>query len=168
MVETFRIRIARKLAPQLFTKQEVDQRVGRVEKRERVASKKEVDQRVAAVLSQMDPFEPLMRQFTGIFSEEYTKPEDGLNDRDRLALLALADYLHDNPSLIYLVAWIMNTQGNETLKRAPVTTERIMYGRAQISGMVLFKREIARLAQLYADERDKLTGDDFDPSQPLE
>lgn len=110
-----------------------------------------IGQRVAQTLAKMDPFEPLFKEFHGIFSEEFERPEEKLDTRSTLSLTMWAYQQSTDPSFKFLTNWVMNTQGNETLKRAAVTPERILYGRAQISSTLLFINEIKRLGALYED-----------------
>ena len=46
----------------------------------------EVNQRVAHVLASMDPFEPLLKEFHGIFSEEHERVEDPLDEKGQLQM----------------------------------------------------------------------------------
>lgn len=110
-----------------------------------------VNQRVAAVIAQMDPFEPLMREFSGIFSSEFEHPEERLDAKGQLGMKMWAYSQKHDPHFRHLTEWIQNTQANETLKRAPVTPERVLYGRAQISAIVLFVREVGRLSLAYEE-----------------
>lgn len=121
-----------------------------------------VNQRVAEYIGHMDPFQPLMKEFHGIFSDEFEHPEEKLDDRSRIGFLMWAYQQKSDPSFRFMTEWIMNSQANETLKRAPVTPERIQYGRAQISTVILFKREIGRLALLYEEILAKQKGEDID------
>lgn len=114
-----------------------------------------VNQRVAKVISEMDPFEPLMKEFHGIFSAEWTRPEEKLNEPGQLSMKMWAYSQHHDPHFRHMTDWIMNTQANETLKRAPVTPDRILYGRAQISAIILFVKEIGRLSSLYEEILEK-------------
>lgn len=127
----------------------------------------EVNRRVATTLAQMDPFEPLLKEFHGIFSQTHERVEDPLDAFGQLAMRVWAYQNADNPAFKRMTEWIMNTQGNETLKNAAVTPERILYGRAQISGMVLFIREVKRLAEAYKDELASGRLEDFDRSSPI-
>lgn len=121
----------------------------------------EVNRRVAEYVSRLDPFEPLMKEFSGIFSREFERVEDQLNDQGRTTMLAWAWTQAKDPHFQRITDWIIDTQANETLKRAPVTTERIMYGRAQISGMILLRQEVGRLASLYQKILDGGKGESF-------
>lgn len=129
---------------------------------------KEVNRRVAATLAQMDPFEHLLREFHGIFSQEYERVEDQLDAKGQLMMRQWGFQNAETPAFKYLTEWVMNTQANETLKKAPVTTERVLYGRAQISCMILFVREVKRLSEAYKDMLDNNKGEDFDPSEAAE
>lgn len=126
----------------------------------------EVNRRVASTLSKMDPFEPLMKEFNGIFSQENEHVEDSLDARGQLMLRTWGYQNADSIAFKYLTDWVMNTQANETLKKAPVTEARILYGRAQISCMLLFVKEVKRLSEAYKDMLGKK--DDYDPSTPVD
>lgn len=128
---------------------------------------KQVDGRVADLMLKFDPFEFLMKEFHGIFSEDFERPEERLDERSVLNLTMWAYKQKEDPSFTYLLEWIMNTQGNETLRHAPVTTDRILYGRAQLSTMLLFKKEIGRLSLLYEEKlkTDKVVFDPYGTDQ---
>lgn len=111
----------------------------------------EANVRVARIISSMDPFEPVLKLFHGVFSEEYERPEDPLDVRSQYNLKMWAHQVYKDPSFKYITDWIMNTFGNETLKRGPISKERTEYGRAQISTMLLFKMEVKRLSNLYEE-----------------
>lgn len=111
-----------------------------------------INQRVAEVISKIDPFEILRKEFHGIFSEEFDRPEDKLDERGKLGMAMWAYSQKSDPYFEYMTAWIMNSAGNETVKRAPLIPERMQYGRAQISTMVLFRKEIGRLSSLYEEK----------------
>lgn len=128
----------------------------------------EINQRTALIISKMDPFEPLLREFHGVFSEEFDHPEENLDERDRIGMMMWGYQQKNDRFFKYMTDWIMNTQGNETLKKAPVTTDRILYGRAQLSTMILFKKEIGRLSSLYEDELAKRHPEGFDENLPIE
>ena len=114
-----------------------------------------INQRVAKELAGMDPFEPLLREFKGVFSEEFERVEDRLSPRDSLGMKMWAFGVAKDPHFKHLLEWVMNSEANETLKRVPVTTDRILYGRAFIAAMILFRNEIRRLALLYEEELNK-------------
>lgn len=120
----------------------------------------EVGRRVAEIMSKMDPFEPLLKEFHGVFGEEFERVEEKLDARSSLLIETWGYQQRDDPSFKFMCDWIMNSQGNETLKRAPVSTERLLYGRAQIAGIVLLKNEVKRLASLY-EERLRRGKEDF-------
>lgn len=158
MVETFKTKLARLLFPQFVA--ELERRV--------IETEGSVNMRVADILSKMDPFEPLMREYHGIFSQEFEHPEDKLDARGQLGMKMWGYQQSRDPHFEHFINWIMDTQANETLKRAPITEARIQYGRAQISNMVLVKREIDRLALLYEEELDKHKVKDFDENVAIE
>lgn len=127
-----------------------------------------VNVRVAEIINRMDPFEPVFRKFKGVFSEEFPHPEDKLDDAGKLSMMFYGYMQMQDPCYKYIIDWIINTQANDTLKRAPVTEERIMYGRAQISGMILFRDEIKRLANAYADLMEKKKPETIDETNTVD
>ncbi len=131
-----------------------------------------VNQRVAAAMNEMDPFEPLMKEFHGIFSQDWTHPEDKLNEQGQLTMKMWAYGQSSDPHFKHLTEWIMNTQGNAMLK-APARTndergEILMWGKAQISSMVLFVKEIGRLSSLYQEILDKGKDPNFESDLTVE
>ena len=110
---------------------------------------REVNLRVAEIINKTDPLDPVLKMYHGVFSEEYERPEDKLDKRSQLNMKMWANQMYKDPSFEYVTSWICNTFGNETLKRAPISVERTQYGRAQISSILLFRREIKRLSDLY-------------------
>src|ERR1035441_2802519 len=102
----------------------------------------EVNMRVAKMMSSMDPLEPVLKLFHGIFSIEYERPEDKLDKKSQFNMKMFAWRTVKDPNFEYLTAWVMNQAANETIKRAPITVERVQYGRAQLANMILFKREL--------------------------
>lgn len=151
-VDILRLKIARFFAPSHY--EELDHRV---------------NQRIASMLLKTDPFELIMKEYHGIFSEEFEHPEDNLNTQGKIGMRLWAyGQVHD-PHFNHMIAWVMNSQGNETLKRAPVTTERIMYGRAQISTALSLKKEIGRLSLAYEELLEKQkNGEDFESETSVE
>lgn len=127
-----------------------------------------IGQRVAEIMSKMDPFQPAMKLFHGIFSEEFEHPEENLDAAGQLRLTMWAYQQSTDPAFKHMTHWVMNSAGNETIKRAPVTVERGLYGRAQIASMVLFVKEIQRLANVYADMLDKQKLETFDEHVTVE
>lgn len=135
-------------------------RIQAFEDEKEVRIQREVDLRVAAAVAKIDPFELMMEQYHGIFSKEYMHVEDPLDAHGQISIMAWAHNAQHSPGFKHLVDWIMNTQGNETLKKGAVTPERILYGRAQISGMLLFKQEVQRLATAYDEKTQEVKGFD--------
>lgn len=116
----------------------------------------EVNLRVAKIMNSTDPLEPVLKMYHGVFSEEYERAEDILDERSKFNMKMWAWQTYKDPSFKYLTDWIMNTFGNETLKRVPINDEklasqRLWYGRAQLATMILFKKEVKRLSSLYED-----------------
>lgn len=149
---------------------QIVQYIAAQEKYEKAAAHldEKVSQRVAVIVSKMDPFEPLMKQFHGIFSEEFERPEENLDAAGQLRMAMWGYQQSTDPAFRHLTDWIMNSQGNETLKRAPVTVERTLYGRAQISGMILFVKEVKRLSAIYEDMLAKQKIEVFDETLAVE
>jgi hypothetical protein len=127
-----------------------------------------VNQRVAQTLSKMNILDYLLKDFHGTFSTEYERPEDKLNERSSLSLKMFGYQQNKDPNFEYLSDWIMNSFGNETLKRGAVTSERLLYGRAQISSMILWKKEIERLSLLYEDLLEKNKVQNFNKHSAVE
>lgn len=127
----------------------------------------EVNRRVADVLTKIDPFERVMKEFHGVFGEEMERAEEALDEQGRILMLTWGYQNADHPAFKRLTSWIMNTQGNETLKRAAVTPERILYGRAQISSVLLFVKEVKRLSEAYKDMIGR-KGEQFDKTITVE
>jgi len=126
---------------------------------------REVNQRVAFIVSQLDPFEPLLKQFHGVFSEEFTSAEDNLSEPAQLALFMWAYTQKNDPYFKHLTSFLLNTQGNATIRQAQNDREWF-FGRAVISTLLLFIREVERLSSHYEDilaKRDR----SFDPYLPV-
>lgn len=140
------------LAPSYF--KEIEERVLKAEEKALTAEER-ANQRLVQTLAQMDPLEPAMKEFHGIFSKEFEKPEQKLDERSYLGFIMWAYQQKTDPHFNYMIDWIMNSAGNETIKRAPITEARTQYGRAQISNMVLFRKEIGRLSSLYEEKLEK-------------
>jgi hypothetical protein len=152
MLSDFRKKLAQFVAPEPFAE------LAECEKRaeEKMASVDiMVNQRVASLMAHMDPFEPLMKMYNGIFSQEWERPEDKLDERSKLNMRMWAYSQARDPCFKYLTDWIANTQGNATLKKGNPTPDTILYGRAQISTVMLYKREIGRLSQAYEELLNK-------------
>ena len=126
----------------------------------------EVNLRVAEIINKTDPLEPVLKMFHGIFDIEYERPEDKLDKRSQLTMKMFANRTVKDPSFEYLTAWVMNQAANETMKRAPITVERVQYGRAQLANMILFKRELERLSNLYEEELKR--PEEFDANETIE
>lgn len=146
MVEKIRTWMARRLAPRAML--DVDSRV---------------DMRVAATLASMDPLQLLMREYSIVFTDDFTRPEDGLDAKGDLMMKTWAYQTRDDPSFGFFCDWIMNSYGNEMLKRTPISEKSMIYARAQVSGIIQFRKEVSRLAMLYeemlARRRGELAGD---------
>ncbi len=125
-----------------------------------------VNNRVAEVLLKMDPWEPLLKKYNVIFSEEWKHPEDNLDAPSQIRLFMWAYQMEGEASFIHLTNWIRNTQGNNTLRRGSHEREWD-YGRASIATITLFVDEVSRLASHY---RDILAskGMTFDEHLPVE
>lgn len=126
-----------------------------------------VNQRVADFLMKMDPFEPLLKKYHVIFSEEYANPEDKLDEPGQLQLFMWAYGVSGNKEFKFLVDWLRNTQGNATLRKAKNDHEWL-YGRAAVATISLFTEEVSRLASRYKDILAKRDGKEFDESLAVE
>lgn len=148
MFSDFRLRLALWLSPE-FQKR-LDEAVGYAEQlREKDQLITEtVNQRVADIITQMDPFEPLMRKYHGVFSKQYTRPEDKLDEPSRIRLFMWAYGMENDASFKHLTDWIANTQGNATIRKASNDHEWF-YGRASLAVILLFLEEVSRLASYY-------------------
>jgi hypothetical protein len=158
MVDTFKTKIARFLAPEIF--QELEDKKRTLDDT--------INQRVAATLAKMDPFEPLLKEFHGIFSEEYEKPEDQLNRVSEMQLKMWAYAQRSDPSFKYMMDWMANKQGNHTLRQPYLTGETILYGRALLANVSLMKKEINRLALSWEDHLREMRGESFDSNLAVE
>lgn len=155
MLRDFRLRLSLWISPDV-----------REQLRETVLRKQQIEDiingRVAEIITQMDPFEPLMRKYHGIFSEQYTRPEDKLDEPSRIRLFMWAYGVEKEASFKHLVDWIANTQGNATIRKASNDHEWF-YGRASLAVTLLLTEEVSRLASHYRAilaKRDK----EFDAS----
>jgi len=126
------------------------------------------NQRIAKIFSKIDPLEMILRDYNGIFSEEFEHPEEKLDVRGQLGMKMWAYQQKTDPHFNFMVDWIMNSAGNETMKRAPITEARTQYGRAQIANMMLLKREVGRLSSLYEEELEKNKLQEFDENTTVE
>ena len=124
-----------------------------------------INQRVAEIVAKMDPWELIMKEYHGVFSEEYQHPEYQLNEQGKFLMEAFGYQVNNDPSLKYLIEWIMNVQGNSTIKAPKMTRDSafdvLLYGRAQIATMLLLKKEVGRLASNYQARVDKQKGEAF-------
>lgn len=158
MLHNLRKSVAKIIAPQYITDLELAQK----------NFEHKVNLRVAEYINKMDPFEPIFKKFKGVFSEEFQHPETKFDEKGQLAMMFWGYQQQSDPVFRYIIDWIINTQANDTLKRAPVTEERIMYGRAQISGMILFRDEVKRLANAYADHMEKMRPEEPDEENTVD
>lgn len=114
-----------------------------------------INQRVAEIVSKMDPFEPLMKEFHGAFSEDYQRPEEQLNEPGKLQMYMFGHRWMQDPSFTYLCDWIMNQHGSMVFKAAHLNRDTaldiVLYAKAQISTMVLLRKELGRLSSLYQE-----------------
>lgn len=111
---------------------------------------REVGERVAEIVLQMDPWDPLFKEFKIVFSKDYDQPEDGLDEQSALRLYMWAAGVVEDPSFIYLTDFIRNTQGNATLKEA-TNDKQWIYGRSAVATITLFTKMVSRLAFKYKE-----------------
>lgn len=160
----FRKKIAEFIAPEYV--EGIDALQERVD-----AIEETIRNRIAKVLNDLDPFEPLMQKYKGVFSNVYERMEEPLDEKSRLALTMFAWQMDKDPYWKFMTDWVMNKQGNAML-HAPARTneergEIMLYGKAQISSMILLTREIGRLSSLYQELLDN-KGEEFNSSLTVE
>lgn len=176
MLREFRHWIARKIAPAYFEWCELEMDVADKKATDAEQRAKDAENaanvRYARLVSEMDPFEPLFRKLSIVYSKEFTRPEEKLNSQGQLGMMMWAYQQKDDVHFNHLVDWIMNSHGNQAMNAKTDSKEaladRILYGRAQISSMILLRKEIGRLASGYEEVLSKLKGEDFDPSTSAE
>lgn len=131
-----------------------------------------VNVRAASIIAKMDPLEFLMQEFHGVFGEEYEHPEDKLDDRGILLMKTMGYQLMNDPSFEYFMRWVMNTQGNAMLKAPARTNEErgevLLWGKAQIAGVMLIIKEAKRLNGLYLEILKKKDEDGPDAGTSVE
>lgn len=141
MVDKLTTRIARLIAPQFISDLENKAKERDIE----------VNQRVAMLINDMDPYEPYMRRFKGVFSDEFDNPEDKLREADKMGMWMWGWKTDTDPHFKYLTDWIINTQANATIKRKAISGEEVLYCRAKITAAIQIRDEVRRLANLYRD-----------------
>lgn len=163
MFSLLRLRLALWISPEFTEKvKQMDEYARALALNERAFNEK-VNIRVADIITQMDPFEPLMRKYHGVFSEQYERVEDKLDDQSKLRLFMWAFGVEKDPSFKYLTDWIQNTQGNATLRKAK-TDHEWFYGRVAIAMITLLTEEVSRLASHYKSILAKQKNQ-FDPHE---
>lgn len=110
-----------------------------------------VNRRAAEIVSKMDPWAPLMREFHGIFTAEYERPEDRLDSAGKIRMMMWGYQQNGDPAFNQLMDWIVNTQGNASVKKGNPTSETILFSRAMIAAPLLVKKEVQRLSSLYEE-----------------
>lgn len=132
-----------------------------------------VNARVAEIISQLDPVDLLLKEYNGVFSSDFTYPEERLNDQGKFGMYLWGWQQHTDPYFEHMVNFIMDSAGNQTMKGKILSEEdlkkKMLYGRAQIANMILLKKEVGRLASNYEDVLEKKRGgEDFDSSKTIE
>ena len=98
-----------------------------------------------------DITELLRKKLGGInFSNSKDLLEEGLTEKDKKELYAQAHLLHNNKAFQKICEFLINKQGNFTVKEA-VNDSQVFFGRATINGIELFKEEVERLEGLYLE-----------------
>lgn len=126
-----------------------------------------INQRVAEALLKVDPFELVLRDFHGVFSHDFEKMEEPLNDQSKLRLSMWAYQQKTDTEANFFSDWIMNTAGNALFKLTQPSMERLSYYRAQIANEITRKKEIGRLS-LYYEEIIKRKDGEFDSGVGVE
>lgn len=135
---------------------------------ERKSIEQKISQRVAEMLAKMDPFEPLMKEYNVIFSKEYEQVEDGLNEQGKIGMYMWAWQQRNDIHFHHMIDWIMNKSGNSLLKKANPTELQTFYKRAEIANMILYRKEVGRLASNYEDMLNKSKPEEFDEGVGVE
>lgn len=134
--------------------------------------KERVDKRVAEAISKIDPMELFMKQHQSIFSEQFERMEDKLDARGQLGMMMWGYQQSKDPYFKYATEWVMNTAGNEMLRLPARSNEErgeiLMWGKAQISNMLLFIKEVGRLSLAYEDRLERNKGETFNKDLTVE
>lgn len=109
-----------------------------------------VNIRVADIIMKMDPWEPLLKKYNVVFSQEYEKPEDNLNPQSQIAFFMWAHGIAEDPHFKHLMEWYVNKQGNNTLRKGTNDNEWF-FGRAVVATISLLVREVGRLSARYSE-----------------
>lgn len=126
----------------------------------------EIGRRVARYVLDLDVFEPMMRKYNGVFAHVFERPEDSLDQPSLIALEMWGWQQSRDASFKYLMEWIMNKQGNLTLKAKNLDAESILFGRAMIAIPLAIVEQVKRLAANY-DARIEASRQGFDPYAPV-
>lgn len=164
MVEKLRKRIAVWLAPEYKMEAQVLRAINK-------DWEKKINQRVAKIISELDPVDLLMKEYNGIFSKDFDRAEERLDERSRIEMYMWGWRQKHDPCFEHMVNWIMDSAGNETMKGKILDENfksRMLYGRAQISNMILLKKEVGRLSSLYEEILEEKKGKEFDSSVGVE
>lgn len=128
--------------------------------------------RVAKIVGQMDPFELIMKEFHGVFSDAVERPDEKLDNRSRIMLWMWGYQQKNDPSFKYMSEWVMNTAGNQMAKAPARSNEErgevLLWGKAQIASMLLFVKETGRLSSLYEEMLAKQKGEEFNSDVTVE
>lgn len=162
MLQNFREKIAAFIAPErshrLYKLQEDLLILGR-------NIDQETNRRVAEIIAKLDPFEPLMREFHGLFSQEFQHPEQNLDQPGQLGMYMMGHRIVHDPHFKYLTDWIMNAHANEMFRRPNLTRDNaldaVLYVKAQLSAMILLKKELGRLGSNYEEILNKKEDEAF-------
>ncbi len=155
-------RFAQWLAPEREAR--LNSRVAEFQKRERDFEML-VNNRVADIVMKMDPWEPLLKKYNIVFSDEWQRPEDNLDAQSQHILFQWAYGIKNDTSFNHLINYFLNTQGNNTVRRASNDNEWF-FGRAAIATLLLFREELGRLGSHYEERLTK--GQTFDKNLAVE
>ncbi len=125
----------------------------------------EVNSRVASIVMKMDPWEPLLKRYNVVFSKEWQRPEDNLDAQSQLQLFMWAYGMKHDASFNHFIEFYMNTQGNNTVRRAK-NSDEWFFGRASLATLLLLKEDIGRLSLHYEERLNKAK--EFDPTLSVE
>ena len=141
MVETFTIKLVRLIAPKYIDS--LEQQI--------IDAQNSANQRVAKMIGDIDPLEPLFTKFSSIFSEVFESPEEGLDEKGYYGFLMWAYTQDGDPYFKHYMKWIMNSEGNNLIRKGHPTPENILYSRALLANCELMRKDVKRLANIYRE-----------------
>lgn len=105
-----------------------------------------------------------LKGITVNFSGHEDSIEDRLEENDKKDLYADADNLKSNKAFGLITKYLIDVQGNFTVKEA-LNMGEVAFGRATINGIQLFVEEVNRLSNLHKEETKK--EEEFDEHEQI-